>query len=103
MATQGGSVLPVHVIVSGDLEENGGAYKLRGGPAIPVHGIVEANLTGDDVISDGVEIPVYVVPAGWARRRAGGSSKRIVNWISTNRPVAGKVAQPIYLVTGSLS
>lgn len=53
-----GPILPVKVIESADLEENGGVYLVRKGiPAIPVHGFAAQ---GNRAVK-GVARPVYVV------------------------------------------
>jgi hypothetical protein len=92
-----GTVRPVVVVADSDLVENGGNYVLEGGEAIPVVG-VDASTTISKIIR-GTRTPVYVV-ASTASRKGGTPIQMTV--YDTGRGVEGRVAKPVYLVSGSL-
>ena len=88
---------PVAVITSNDLKQNGGAYVLEGGKATPVAAVDPATTTSK--IIGGTRTPVYVVGSSAPRKE--GTPVEVINY-DTGRGIEGRVAKPVYLVSGTL-
>lgn len=103
-----GPVIPVNVITSSDIEENGGKYKLSGKVAIPVHGYPEASPGGPaGKVQGGARVAVYVVSADEVASGEysiqGGSSQPVTEFApATLRNQDDFIAIPVYVVSGTL-
>ena len=100
---KGGAIKPVVVVTDSDLEQNGGRYLLGGGAAIPIEGVLEADIASNESIEGGSRLPVYVVATLNSPQDLQGGKPAKMSVTGTSRKIRGHIAQPVYVVSGSLS